>query len=241
MKYQQPVSLILIGILLLLLFATNDLAYYIHPNYFIFTAVMGGLLTLAGGLSVILSVRGITIMTPDRSTWSVVSFLIIVGVIIFGYLVPKKVLSPQTAENRGLATQQQNYFLTNEGNSATNTVSLLGKLDTTSYSITDWIALMSTNPEPSQYVGKKVQVKGFATNVTDSKFTISRFVIVCCAVDAVTVSLDSYQLVDTPVAKDEWIEIYGVFEIEEDQDERKVVIKPTLIERIDIPENPYYF
>lgn len=241
MKLLQPIILTLVGVLLVSLYVSNDLAFYIHPDYFTFTAAMGAILALAGLVSFVLTLKGESIVVTPKTILSIATFLLIIGVFIFGYLVPRKVLSQQTADNRGLSSRQQNAFTNIKDDSRTETVSLFGKIDTNTYSITDWITLMAANPEPSRYAGKDVTIRGFATNVTNAQFSLSKFVMTCCAVDAVTVSLDSYQPSSTPVQENDWIELQGVFTVIETENGRQLMIEPKTITPIEVPENPYYF
>lgn len=242
MKYFQPITLAFIGGFLLYLYLTDHLTYFIHPDYFLFTAIMGTTLLVFGMGHLVHVARENQHSPADKPVFQVVGFLLLIIIFCFGYIIPKKSLSPQTAENRGLSSNQQNFIASSKNDeNLKETVSLFGKVDTKIYSITDWVTLLSVNPEPLQYVGKNVVVKGFVTNSTDKTFLVSRFVVTCCAVDAVTVSLQAYQLAKKPVTIDDWVIVHGTFSVLEEDGNRTLIITPEKVEYIDEPDNPYFY
>ena len=111
--------------------------------------------------------------------------------------------------------------------------------------VIDWIRTLNVYPEPDAYTGQAVKVSGFVIHPEDWQeeyLLISRFVLTCCAADAYPVGLPVELAVSRQAyAPDSWLEIEGKMTTATINGQRKLTIKPTHIETIPEPRNPYEY
>ncbi|MBF2079265.1 MAG: TIGR03943 family protein [Synechococcales cyanobacterium T60_A2020_003] len=112
-------------------------------------------------------------------------------------------------------------------------------------SIIDWVRTLNVYPEPDAYAGQPVQVDGFAVHLDgfpDHYFTISRFVITCCAADVYPVGLPVKLSGSQSIyPADQWFRVKGKMITETHNDIRQVVIEAEDVTEIPEPENPYEY
>ncbi|MEC4985203.1 MAG: TIGR03943 family protein [Oscillatoria sp. PMC 1068.18] len=235
------------GGLLLKYWLTGQLQLLIHPNYFWLVLVTGIILVAIASLRVWqqlqkrrkrsyeqdlgADVRHITLFPPGLSS------SLLLGVAILGLLIPPRILASDTALQRGITDS----LLTTRAQPQSFSVSIQPE----ARSLLDWVRTLNAYPEPDDYFGQKVNVKGFVVHseaLPEQYLVISRFVITCCAVDAYPVGLPvklSRSQNDYP--PDTWLQVEGSIITEELADKRQVVIVPTSIEEIPTPKDPYEF
>ncbi|MEM8810914.1 MAG: TIGR03943 family protein, partial [Cyanobacteria bacterium P01_G01_bin.38] len=111
--------------------------------------------------------------------------------------------------------------------------------------IIDWVRTLNVYPEPDAYTDQAVKVKGFVIHPEewpDDYLMISRFVLTCCAADAYPVGLP-VKVIGSRKAYpvDGWLEVTGNMMTETLNDRRQLVIKPTALDNIEEPRNPYEY
>ena len=70
---------------------------------------------------------------------------------------------------------------------------------------------------------------------------VSRFVITCCAADAVPVALYVSWPESKTLADDQWVEVSGQFALQEIDQRQMPVLMAEIVTLIDIPDQPYLY
>jgi putative membrane protein len=242
-------ALLIWGILLIKYGFTGQYRLLIHPNYF-------GLVMVTGVVLIILGIiKLITIVTDKRNHTATahitlfppgIGSTILLVVAIAGLLIPPKILTSQTAMQRGVSELP----LTRSQPQAFRTAN---KPETRS--LIDWIRTINAYPEPDAYTGQAANVSGFVLHLSelpDNYLMLSRFVITCCAVDAYPIGLPVKLTVSrNNYPADTWLEIKGemITETLPSKDnidgnistKRSLVIAAKSIQQIPTPKDPYNF
>ena len=227
------------GILMLHYWATGKLGLLIHPKYFGLVVTAGLFLVVLAflqGLRLVrrrsrLRLQHFSLMPP---TW--LSTVMLVGALV-GLLVTPRPFASQTAIKRGL---QDSAIITRARPQAFRVSS-----KPESRSLLDWTRTLDVYPEPDAYEGQGVNIDGFVVhseNLPETHFTLTQFVITCCAADAYPVGLpikleqsrDAY-----PV--DEWFKVKGKMITEMLNGQRQLVVLAKALEPIPEPKNPYSY
>lgn len=160
-----------------------------------------------------------------------------VGVTVAMLVLPPTTLSARTAQQRSVDTP------TLSNATGTQDVALLGSegVDTSQYGVKDWAALVRQTTDTTALVGKPVELSGFVVPGAEGSFTLTRFVISCCAVDAQPVGLGV--VVDGPVPDaDQWVRVTGKLAANPDQSaDARIVIRAATVRDIDQPTDPYEY
>ena len=160
-----------------------------------------------------------------------------VGVTVAMLVLPPTTLSARTAQQRSVDTP------TLSNATGTQDVALLGSegVDTSEYGVKDWAALIRQTTDTTALVGKPVELSGFVVPGSDGSFTLTRFVISCCAVDAQPVGLGV--VVDGPVPDaDQWVRVTGKLAANPAQSaDARIVIRAATVRDIDQPTDPYEY
>ncbi|MGB7085225.1 MAG: TIGR03943 family protein [Phormidesmis sp.] len=173
----------------------------------------------------------VTLLPPS------ISSALLLGIAVFGLIYTPRAFASQTATQRGISdtltltrAQPQRFARATASEDR---------------SIIDWIRLVNVYPEPDEYEGEAVNVKGFVLyppEWPEGYLMVSRFVLTCCAADAYPVGLpvkltDSQERYPT----DSWLEVSGQIVTETLNERRQLVIAPTNITAIEEPKNPYEY
>ncbi len=219
--------LVAASLYVLRLAVTDKLILYIHPRYVIFTIVMA---VIALVLSVI-SFGSTKSKLPIRNALIYIPFALIV---ISGLIFVPKSLSSYSVSQRSVDNS-----LTSSGR-AEDTLSYYGG-SSKNLSLVDWSRLLVRNTNPDYYTNKEVDVIGFLyDDGSDDSFQIARFVVTCCTVDAQPTGLQvSKPNWASNYEQDEWLRIVGTIkEVGAGQD-KKLMLVPDSIEKVEEPDNPY--
>jgi uncharacterized repeat protein (TIGR03943 family) len=166
-----------------------------------------------------------------------VAALVTIGVTVAMLVLPPTTLSARTAQQRSLDSATLSDATGSEG------VSLLGSgnVDTSEYGVKDWAALIRQTTDTSSLVGRRVELTGFVVPGADGTFTLTRFVISCCAVDAQPVGL-TVTTTGTVPAEDHWVTVTGALATNPDQSAAaRLVIKAASVKQIAQPRDPYEY
>jgi uncharacterized repeat protein (TIGR03943 family) len=167
--------------------------------------------------------------------------VVTIGVTVAMLVLPPTTLSARTAQQRSV----DSATLSNATGSE-SAVQLLGSegVDTSEYGVKDWAALIRQTTDTTALVGKQVELSGFVVPGDDGSFTLTRFVISCCAVDAQPVGLGVVTGDGTGAVPDEgqWVTVRGALAANPDQSaDARIVVKAAKITDIAQPEDPYEF
>jgi uncharacterized repeat protein (TIGR03943 family) len=117
----------------------------------------------------------------------------------------------------------------------TATESLSFVLPPAQRSLTDWVRLLRSQPDPQLFDGDPVRISGFVLPQPDQPPQIARLLVRCCLADATPVGLPVRWPSDQPLPRaDQWLAIEGTMAAADDQ----LVVVPTLIQPIPRPARP---
>jgi uncharacterized repeat protein (TIGR03943 family) len=106
-------------------------------------------------------------------------------------------------------------------------------------SLTDWVRLLRSQPDPRLYTGDPVRISGFVLPMPDGPPQIARLLVRCCLADATPVGLPVRWPDDRPApATDQWLAIEGRMAVEPHAGGERVVVVPQRIEPIPRPRRP---
>ena len=248
-------SVLAVALCTLWLAVAGHLDLYINPRYAVFTIVLAAVAVPASIAGLVVVARGAghthdhagpddaPVARPGgsarlvRATLGGIAAAITIGVTVAMLVLPPATLSARTAQQRSV----DSATLSNATGSGT--VSLLGSesVDTSGYGVKDWAALIRQTTDTSSLVGKRVTLTGFVVPGSDGSFTLTRFVISCCAVDAQPVGL-GVTTDGTVPAENQWVTVTGALAANPDQSaDARIVIKAATVKRVDQPRDPYEY
>lgn len=234
----ESILLTIIGAFLIYLKLSDALKYYVRPDYQLFTLVMGVVLLISGIANFVMWLQRPKVHTHNavQKFATLLSIFLIFGL---GFVVPRRPLSAEAAALRG--TNQSLISGTQEKNLTLSQPSpLLQNVNSNDYNIADWIRLFSVDPEPDNYIGKPISVDGFVQTNVPNGFTISRFVVTCCAVDATPIGI----IVDQNpgnLQSNDWVHVTGRLNVKMIDNKRQIVIDPQDVKKISQPSEPYLY
>ncbi|UXN21139.1 TIGR03943 family protein [Curtobacterium flaccumfaciens] len=245
----------------------GHLDLYINPRYSVFTVVLAAVGVPASIAGLVATARGYGHTHGDdvdehdadadaheprpgrgravRLALGGAAAVVTIGVTVAMLVLPPTTLSARTAQQRSV----DSATLSNATGSE-SAVQLLGSegVDTSDYGVKDWAALIRQTTDTTALVGKQVELTGFVVPGDDGSFTLTRFVISCCAVDAQPVGLgvvtgdgDGAGAGTVP-DEGQWVTVRGALAANPDQSaDARIVVKAAKITDIAQPEDPYEF
>jgi len=245
-------SVLAVALCTLWLALAGHLDLYINPRYSVFTIVLGAVAVPASVAGLVVVARGHEHVHDDeehehrpggagrlpRIVLGGVAALVTIGVTAAMLVLPPTTLSARTAQQRSVDSATLSNATGSEA-----AVSLLGSgsVDTSEYGVKDWAALIRQTTDTTSLVGKQVRLSGFVVPGSDGSFTLTRFVISCCAVDAQPVGLGVVTDGTVP-DEDQWVTVTGALAANPDQAaDARIVIKASTVKKIAQPKDPYEY
>jgi uncharacterized repeat protein (TIGR03943 family) len=106
-------------------------------------------------------------------------------------------------------------------------------------SLTEWVRLLRSEPDPKLHNGDPVRISGFVLPVPGDRPQLARLLVRCCLVDATPVGLPVLWPAGQPVPKaDQWLELRGVMASERFEGGLRSVVRPTQWRPIPRPDRP---
>lgn len=105
-------------------------------------------------------------------------------------------------------------------------------------SLTDWVRLLRSQPDPSLYAGDPVRISGFVLPQPGEPPQLARLLVRCCLADATPVSLPVRWPTGRPPRADQWLAVEGTMAIEERDGQSRSVVVPQRIKSIPRPKRP---
>lgn len=245
-KYQQLIhrwsglSLALIAAVSTVWLASRgQLNLYIHPRYIIFSVALATLLLLGIVIAIWLRTKvEVGKLHKLHTSWLAI---LCIGSFMAILVLPATTLTTASVSQRGM-----NSSGTTSASSSLESDSLFGNDNYQHFSIRDWSALLSETKDASFFAGKKVDITGFIspdTHKPNDIFYVSRFVISCCAVDAQPIGVPVYMPGwKEKYVENNWVHVKGEFVTQQYYlSETPAVVKPSTINIIEQPENPYVY
>lgn len=227
------------------LWKAQDLDYYIHPRYELFTVLMSvacimlcmiyAIQKTAGGHSHYDShTHRYTHTRRMGLLRRSLGFLPLAAVLIFAVALPSRSLQSVTVSQR--ATNLQNV------NAIDRSQMLQVSGSSRGLSIVDWSQLLQTNTDEAYYKNKPAKISGFIydAQLGSDAVWIARFAVTCCAVDAQPLGVPIFiERWHEQYTQDQWIEVEGEFQNRTTRSGTQLVLVPTSIKPIEEPQNPY--
>lgn len=258
-------SVLAVALCTLWLALVGHLDLYINPRYSVFTIVLAAVGVPASIAGLVVIARGYGHTHGDeadehdhehehggrpggagrrtRIALGGAAAIVTIGVTVAMLVLPPTTLSARTAQQRSVDSATLSNATGSEA-----AVSLLGSagVDTSQYGVKDWAALIRQTTDTTALVGKQVRLSGFVVPGEDGSFTLTRFVISCCAVDAQPVGLgvvtDAGDRPDAVPDEGQWVTVTGALAANPDQSaDARIVIKAAKVTEIAQPKDPYEY
>jgi len=252
-----------VSICTLWLAVTGGLGLYINPRYLVFTVALAAIAVPASVAAVVVVLtRGGAVhdhdhdATPEpqgreargrsarvaRDLGAGIAAVAVVAVTLAMLVLPPATLSARTAEQRAVNAGSLTSATGGSGDAAATLLGA-GTTDTRGFGVKDWAAAIRQTTDTSALTGRTLTLTGFVvrSGSTDS-FTLTRFVISCCAVDAqpvgVVVLAGSGALPDS----DAWVRVTGSLVSNPDASSGdRLVVRPASITPVAQPKDPYEY
>ncbi|MCT0200310.1 TIGR03943 family protein [Synechococcus sp. CS-1325] len=106
-------------------------------------------------------------------------------------------------------------------------------------SLTEWVRLLRSEPDPGLHSGDPVRISGFVLPVPGDRPQLARLLVRCCLVDATPVGLPVLWPGNRPIPPaDQWLEMTGVMTSERFEGRQRSVVKPSRWRPIPRPQRP---
>lgn len=214
--------------------AADRLHWYVHPRYVGFTVVMCSLAGIAA-----VAAAAVLAGRPRATRLRRLGGALLIAVFAAGILVvPPATLSAELAGRRQADPGASAAFAAPDGSGAAT-----GTAAVAEGSVRDWAQLLRQNGGAG-VEGRTAELVGFVTaGESADLFSLTRFVVSCCAVDA--------QPVDVPVhlpgwrealSEGEWVRVDGVFAQNPDAASAiPTVLRAATVQATTRPEDPYEY
>jgi putative membrane protein len=110
--------------------------------------------------------------------------------------------------------------------------------------VLDWLRAFNQAQNPAELDGLPVKVSGFVyrePGMAANQFMVARFTLSCCVADALAIGLPVQVDNAAEFADGAWVEITGSLEAGQFTGELLPIIRPTTVEPIEAPANPYLY
>ena len=106
-------------------------------------------------------------------------------------------------------------------------------------SLTDWVRLLRSQPDPALFDGDPVRISGFVLPMPDQPPLLARLLVRCCLADATPVGLPVRWPIGSPPPKaDQWLAIEGRMALEPRPSGASLVVVPNRVRSIARPRYP---
>lgn len=104
--------------------------------------------------------------------------------------------------------------------------------------LTEWVKLLRSQPDPALHAGDPVRISGFVLDRPGEPLQLARLTVRCCLADATPAGLPVDWPADADPQADQWFEIEGTMIVQDRNGVPVNVVKPTLMTPIPRPERP---
>lgn len=105
-------------------------------------------------------------------------------------------------------------------------------------SLTDWVRLLRSEPDPSLHAGDPVRISGFVLPVKGDRPRLARLIVRCCLVDATPVGLPVLWPAGKEPGADRWLAVEGVMGTETRDGRIRSVVIARSVRPIPRPRRP---
>jgi len=104
--------------------------------------------------------------------------------------------------------------------------------------LTEWVRLLRSQPDPDLVDGNPVNISGFVLKLGESPAQIARLTVRCCLADATPAGLPVAWPKDMEPKVNQWLAIEGRMRVESRDGQRVAVVVPETIQPIERPLRP---
>jgi uncharacterized repeat protein (TIGR03943 family) len=105
-------------------------------------------------------------------------------------------------------------------------------------SLTDWVRLLRSQPDPELYAGDPVRISGFVLEETGRPPQLARLLVRCCLADATPVGLPVLWPPGFRPQPDQWLAVHGRMGVDRRHGQPQSVVIPEAIRPIARPRRP---
>ena len=105
-------------------------------------------------------------------------------------------------------------------------------------SLTDWVRLLRSQPDPQLYAGDPVRISGFVLQPPDEPPQLARLLVRCCLADATPVGLPVRWPAGSQPQPDQWLELQGRMGVEPWRGQNRSVVIAERLKPIPRPRRP---
>jgi uncharacterized repeat protein (TIGR03943 family) len=105
-------------------------------------------------------------------------------------------------------------------------------------SLTDWVRLLRSQPDPALYAGDPVAISGFVLTQPDGPPQLGRLLVRCCLADATPIGLPVRWPAGATPPADQWLAVEGTMGVETIAGQPRSVVLPSRIRPIPRPARP---
>ena len=105
-------------------------------------------------------------------------------------------------------------------------------------SLTDWVRLLRSQPDPRLYAGDPVRISGFVLPQSDGPPQLGRLLVRCCLADATPIGLPVRWPAEFTPKPDQWLAVEGTMGVEKLAGQQRSVVLPERIRTIPRPARP---
>jgi uncharacterized repeat protein (TIGR03943 family) len=227
-KFYNYLTMAIIGGYIIYLFFIKRLNFLIHERYIVFTLIAGLVLAVVGIIGSFMSLQ-----SKNKKLKFNLS-LVILLITFFVPFIPLKSLSSDSFDIRSV---NKNIRVSeNEKQDIRQKINF--KIDSNDFTMYDWVKAKGLD-DLSIFKDKEFTGTGFIAPKQGNIFSLSRFILSCCVVDATPAGI----LVDYDYNKEfksnDWLEVKGKFKIQEVNGIQEPVVIPTSVIKINQPDNVY--
>ena len=106
-------------------------------------------------------------------------------------------------------------------------------------SLTDWVRLLRSQPDPELYRGDPVRISGFVMPTPQSAPVLARLTVRCCLADATPVGIPVIWPEGESLKADEWLAVSGEMGVERVGGVLRSVVIATTVQPIPKPKRPF--
>ena len=106
-------------------------------------------------------------------------------------------------------------------------------------SLTDWVRLLRSQPDPELYRGDPVRISGFVMPTPQAAPVLARLTVRCCLADATPVGIPVIWLEGASLKADEWLAVSGEMGVERVGGVLRSVVIAETVQPIPKPKRPF--
>ena len=106
-------------------------------------------------------------------------------------------------------------------------------------SLTDWVRLLRSQPDPELYRGDPVRISGFVVPTPQAAPVLARLTVRCCLADATPVGIPVIWPEGESLKADEWLAVSGEMGVERMNGVLRSVVIADTVEPIPKPKRPF--